>query len=195
MIYISAGHHEKAQGAKYSEGGDMFTEYQFTTEWADLIVELLSESCIRVPNGSLKSKIEFINKTANKGDLAVEIHFNSAKMWKDQNSNGVIDDDEMVHVGRGSETLYYPGSKTGKAAAESIQFAIEQILPPNRGAKEGWYQMNPAKGPDFFLAKSRCTAIIIEPEFIDNIDKIIKNKNAACHVIASTLLEIQSGYR
>jgi hypothetical protein len=74
-----------------------------------------------------------------------------------------------------------------------MQEALGHLLPPNRGAKEGWYQMNPAKGPDIFLAKSRCTAIIIEPEFIDNIQKIIINKNAACHVIASTLLEIKNG--
>lgn len=188
MIFVSAGHHEKAQGAKFND----FTEYGFTVPWADLITELLGDKAIRVPNGTLKDKVKFINSYAIKSDLAVELHFNSAKMWKDQNENGVIDDGEMVNVGRGSETLYYPSSKTGERAAFIIQSALGSLMQPNRGIKEGWYQMNRSKGADFFLAKTRCTSLIIEPEFIDNVMKIQMNKTAACSCIASSLLEVIS---
>lgn len=189
MILVSAGHHEKAQGAKYGK----FTEYQLTVAWADNIVYMLNHNiddrAIRVPNGTLKQKVQFINDYPEK-TIAVEIHFNSAQLWKDQNANGVIDDGEMVHVGRGSETLYYAGSKKGKKAAEMMQASLSQVFPPNRGAKEGWYQMNPAKGMDYFLAKTKCISLIIEPEFIDNTETIINNMDIACHSIANSLLEI-----
>lgn len=183
MIYISSGHHEKAQGAKFND----VTEYHFTTEWADLLSKLID--CVRVPNGTLSNKVAFINDSAEKGDIAIEIHFNSAKMWKDQNANGVIDDGEMVNVGRGSETLYYPGSKTGQSLAEKVQQSLSKVLPPNRGAKKGYYQMNPEKGADYFLERTKCTAIIIEPEFIDNLDKIMDNKETAYEAIAQALKE------
>ena len=189
MIFISAGHHATAQGAKYKE----FTEYQFTVLWADMIASLLGDKATRVPNGTLKEKVDFINsyETSNK-DIAIEIHFNSFKMWKDQNNNGVVDDGEMINLGRGSETLYYPSSKTGERAAFIIQSALGSLLKPNRGIKEGYYQMNKSKGADFFLAKTRCTSLIVEPEFIDNVDIILSSQDAACTVIASALLEVTS---
>jgi len=186
MILISAGHHEKAQGASF----DGVTEYDLTVKWADRIALLLGEdSCLRVPNGFLKSKIKFINK--QNADLAIEIHFNSAKLWKDWNKNGHIDAGEMVNVGRGSETLYYPGSAKGKLAAEIMQQAIGHVFKPDRGAKEGYYQMNPAKGADYFLRRTNCTSLIIEPEFIDNESAINNNFDIGCTLIAATLLEIE----
>lgn len=188
MILISAGHHEKGKGAKFEKDGVTYTEYDFAIVWADKIVEILDGQAVRVPNGTLKEKVDFINSQPNV-DIAAEIHFNSFKMWKDQNANGVIDDGEMVNAGRGSETLYYPSSKTGKEAARIVQGAVAQIMRPDRGIKEGWYQMNPSKGADFFLKLTHCTSLIIEPEFIDNIEIITRNEDATCHAIASALLE------
>ena len=187
MIFISAGHHISRQGASYNG----VTEFELAVKWVDLIVELLGGKATRVPNGTLKVKVDFINANVTPQSIAVEIHFNSAQIWKDLNANGVIDDDEMKHVGRGSETLYYPGSVTGKVAAQLIQDALGQIFKPCRGIKKGWYQMNPAKGIDYFLKRTRCTSLIIEPEFIDNLDKINNNINAGCYSIASTLLEAE----
>lgn len=194
MIYLSAGHNEARQGASF---GDV-TEFKLTTKWVDVIAGLLGDRCVRVPGGSLPSKINFINNRTESRDLAVEIHFNSAKQWKDWDKDGLIDPGEMVHVGRGSESLYYPGkvpsdrgSVKGKKAAFYIQDVLGRIFPPNRGAKPGWYQMNPAKGPDYFLARTDCVAIIIEPEFIDNLDAINSNFDIACHAIANALVEIQ----
>jgi len=86
MILISAGHHEKSQGASFAG----VTEYDLTVKWADRIALLLGDDAIRVPNGFLRNKIEFINK--QNADLAIEIHFNSAKLWRDWNKNGHIDE-------------------------------------------------------------------------------------------------------
>lgn len=185
MIHISAGHHHRKQGANFNG----VTEYSLTVKWADMIFELLgSENAVRVPNGFLRDKVDFINK--HNASLAVEIHFNSAKLWKDWNKNGHIDEGEMVNVGRGSETLYYPGSQKGLEAATLVQDALSKVYPPDRGAKPGYYQMNPKRGPDYFLAKTRCTSLIVEPEFIDNLEIIGAKFEEACYAIAKTLLEI-----
>lgn len=185
MIFLSVGHHQNAQGASF--GG--ITEYQLAQEWANEIMALIGDKVDRVPHGTLKEKVGYINDNRSGKDLAVEIHFNSAKLWRDQNANGVIDDGEMKNVGVGCETLYYPSSITGIKAAEILQHAMSQVLPPNRGVKEGWYQMNPAKGADFFLKRTRCTSLIIEPEFIDNLEVLSENKHIACTAIATALLE------
>ncbi len=62
-------------------------------------------------------------------------------------------------------------------------------MKPDRGIKEGWYQMNPAKGADFFLKRTHCTSLIIEPEFIDNLQVLSQNKYATCAAIATAMLE------
>ncbi len=191
MIFISAGHHETAKGASYTNNGHTITEYDLTVKWANLIAEYIGDKCVRVPNGTLKEKVSFINEYCNKEDVAVEVHFNSFKIWKDANQNGVIDDDELHAAGRGSETLYYPDSKTGKAAAVIVQNAMAQIFKPDRGVKEGWFRMSKARGADFFLAQTKCNkSLIIEPEFIDNIEDINNNMQGACYAIASALIDI-----
>jgi N-acetylmuramoyl-L-alanine amidase len=185
MILISAGHHPSMPGACY--GG--FCEHGEAVKWADRIVDILGDDkAMAVPVGALRGKIDFINR--QRPSIAVEIHFNSAKIWKDKDRDGEIDPDELVHIGRGCETLYYPGSNSGKDAAIAVQELIAEIFAPDRGAKEGYYQMNKAKGPDFFLAKTRCTAIIIEPEFIDNKETITGNREAGCIAIAEALLSL-----
>ena len=143
--------------------------------WADLLVGALDDA-ILVPAGVLKNKVDFINSRIMNGDIALEIHFNSA-MSKGE------------HVGRGSKTLYYPGSTTGKALAEVIQDALATIFPPDRGVKEGWYHMDPARGADFFLAKTKCPAVILEPEFVHRSDLIIDNRDGAIALIVDKLKE------
>ena len=185
MILISAGHYPQKPGACFGD----FCEHEEAAKWADLITAILTEDkAIRVPSMTLDYKVNFINM--HNPVLAVEIHFNSAKQWKDMNNNGLVDEGEMFHVGSGCETLYYPGSKKGKQAAEVIQAAISGIFTPDRGVKEGWYGMNPANGPDYFLKRTKCTSLIIEPEFIDRKSKIITNRKKACEAIAEALLKI-----
>lgn len=127
-----------------------------------------------VPSGLLRHKTDFINKYANQHDLAIEIHFNA----------------DSQHAGKGCEALYYPGSKRGKKAAKEICNTLSAWFPPNRGAKEGWYRMDKSNGVDWFLAKTVCTAVIIEPEFIHHIHHIRENMDECCAALAHTLKEI-----
>jgi len=185
MIFISGGHHPKAKGAAFGD----FNEYDEASKWIHILSEIMSESLyIIVPTGGLRSKVDFINRSITTGTgphLAIEIHFNS----------------DPSHGGKGSETLYYPKSEYGHELADRIQKQLSIIYPPNRGAKEGWFGMdrpgvvdypNDVDGdekPDYFLRKTNCPALIIEPEFIHNQDKIVEARNAGCHVIAQTLIQ------
>jgi N-acetylmuramoyl-L-alanine amidase len=171
MIYVSAGHYPAKKGATFED----FAEYDEALIWADLITAHLGADGVRVPTGVLKDKVNFINKGL--ATMAIEIHFNSAI-------------NAGQHVGQGSETLYYPGSKTGKVLAERIQTVLAKYFPPNRGAKEGWYKMNQINGPDFFLAKTACPSIIIEPEFVHRKDLIRSKRGEVCKHLAEELRSI-----
>jgi len=185
MILISAGHHPTKPGACY----DGFCEHDEALRWAVEIFTLLTPMrALLVPAGTLKEKVAFIN--ARKCDFAIEIHFNSAKQWVDENHNGVVDEGEDHHVGKGCETLYYPGSEKGKAAAQIIQTALAPLFPPSRGVKEGWYRMNPKFGPDYFLKKTKCTSLIVEPEFIHRKELITERRSEACEALAFALNKI-----
>lgn len=171
MIFISAGHHPAAPGARFGR----FIEHDEACIWAEAIVEQLGENGILVPTGVLREKVAFINERILNGDIAVEVHFNAAK-----NSSG-------ENVGKGCETLYYPGSEAGKDLAELCQGILSEFFPPDRGTKEGWYRMDPARGPDFFLAKTKCPAVIIEPEFVHRFDLIHTHRVEACKDLANAL--------
>lgn len=171
MILLSAGHHPAAKGAGYND----HYEYDEAALWASEIANLIRGRMMVdiVPTGRLPEKIEWINKQKN-ASLLCEIHFNS-------------DESKRQH---GSETLYCPGSTKGKTAAEIVQKALTGIFPPNRGAKEGYYQMDKSKGPDAILAKTNCVAMIIEPEFIYNYSVIEERRHPACAAIADALVEV-----
>lgn len=189
MIFISAGHHPGARGARYQD----LREYDEAVVWAGEVCQLLKaagEDYAYVPAGPLNEKINFINGF-DSGRLAVEIHFNDA--WIDRNQDGVVQAEE--HIGKGCETLYYPSSPAGKAAAEIMQRHLAGMFPPDRGAKPGWFRMDPRKGPDFFLASTRVTALIVEPAFISQRDTIIDNRKAGARAIADGILEIVSHAR
>lgn len=171
-IILSAGHNPKAQGAS---NGDDFTEYLICTEWVRIIQELIDPiiPCILVPTGSLNSKVKFINKQSD-AVMIVELHFNS----NNKKAKGV-------------EALYHPNSSKGKLLAEALcdGFEKRELFMPNRGAKIGYYQMNPEKPIDFLLRKTNPVACIFEPEFISHKKKIIDNKETACFAIADILIE------
>lgn len=170
MILISIGHHDKAKGASYGD----FNEYDEATIWCKFIVSMLSEEALLVPPGTLSNKVSYINKQDNVSCCA-EIHFNSAL---DQLGN---------HVGKGCETLYSPGSLPGKNLADCVQEQLSKVFQPNRGSKEGWYRMDKKYGPDFFLVKTKVPSIIIEPEFIHNVEKIKNNREEGSFAIAKGL--------
>jgi len=179
MLFLSAGHRYDRPGAQY----DGFVEHTEATIWKDLIYQYLPADiqAVLVPQGRLHEKVKFINDVGRSligPHLAIEIHFNDA----------VIADG--THIGRGSETLHYPKSERGKEFATRIQDSLSLVFGPDRGAKPGWYRMDPTQGPDYFLAKTNCVSLIIEPEFVVNHAKIIEGREPGCLVIAQTLTKL-----
>jgi len=185
MIAISAGHYPERPGACFED----FCEHGEAMQWALTIMRHMKGEGFYVPTGHLKNKVLAINN--RNIYFAVEIHFNSFKVWKDANHDGIVTDDELMNAGEGCETLYYPGSEKGAFIANELQSAIAPALFRDRGIKPGYYRMNPKNGPDFFLAKTKCPAIILEPEFIHHKERIQDNRNITCELIAETLLSIQ----
>jgi len=189
MILISGGHHTHARGATH-EGNSEFPE---TRIWAELIVHRLKAldlDAAVVCQGKLRKKVKEINNLHSEINckLAIEVHFNSLASGR----------------ARGCETLYYPGSIKGKLYAERIQETMVRFFPPDRGIKEGWYKMDRPgvvdyhgdvdgdEKIDYFLRKTPCPALIIEPEFIQYYEDIAANRKVCCRAIAETICKIFS---
>lgn len=187
MILVSAGHHPKKPGACFED----FCEFDEAARWAKLIVEAIGEEkSLLVPFGVLRDKVAFINERAS-NSIAIEIHFNSAKVWDDLNENGIVDEGEVKNVGRGALTLHYPESKKGIALAKEVQGVLSPLYGTHwGGVMPGYYRMNPKNGVDYFLVKTHCPSIIIEPEFIHHKELIQEHREIACFNIAQALLEI-----
>lgn len=181
MIFISAGHHPASPGAKFSDRatGVEYVEHDEAKIWASLIAHHLGSAAIVVPTGHLRSKVAFINERAEPRSLAIEVHFNAAVL-------------DGVNVGKGSETLYYPGSTAGEALAEAVQDVLAIHFPPSRGIREGWYRENRQNGPDFFLAHTKPPAVILEPEFIHRLGLARERREVVCKSLATALWEFAS---
>ena len=184
-IALSAGHNPNAKGASNGAG---FNEYDEAIKWLARLMELFEGGeyiqAIAVPTGSLRSKINFVNRQKDL-KLALEIHFNSCASTKV----------------KGSETLFHPGSYRGKQAANLIQRSVASLMPPNRGIKEGWYRMDRPGIKDYagdvpgdetidaFLRDTYCPAVILEPEFIQNKAVIEANRDICCEVIYDAIVD------
>lgn len=186
LIAISPGHYPEKPGACF-EG---FCEHDEAVRWVDTLHDLLGPgNAVKVPGKTLRDKVAFIKARTPGISVAVEIHFNSFKQWIDKDHDEVIDDDELFHAGRGCETLYFPDSEQGMALAAVCQEALVQFFPPDRGIKEGWYRMQKRFGPDFFLERTPCPAVILEPDFIHRRDEITAHREEACKALAKALLD------
>ncbi len=180
-IALSAGHNPNSPGACYpprDKGGTC--EYSEAVIWVTLLRHLLEEEylVVEVPTGRLTDKVKNIN--ALNVDMAIEIHFNACGGCS----------------ASGSETLHFPGSITGKDAAQNIQDELGKVFTPDRGAKAGWFRMDRPgvedypgdidgdERPDYFLRKTNCVALIIEPEFIHNHYKISELRHEGAVAIA-----------
>ena len=177
-VAISAGHYPRFKGASFNG----FNEYDEAIKWVEKLLTLFGNTAVGIKTGPLPDKIRQVNSL--RVSLALEIHFNSG-----------------VGKVRGSETLYCVGSKKGKRAASLVQNALASLMPPNRGIKEGWYKMDrpgivdypgDIEGDEYldaFLVRTNCPAIILEPEFIQNINKIEVNRDFCCEVIYEAVCE------
>lgn len=186
-VAISAGHHEKAQGADRKG----ITEFSETVPWRDQLIESIEAvaktrrlelEAIKIESGFLSTKVRHINQA--EVDLAIEIHFNAANTDKP----------------RGCEILYCPGSDAGMAAGIAMQLQLAKAMDTkSRGVKPGWYRMDRPgvidfygdedgdEMPDYFLRKTKCVALIIEPEFLFWIERIREKREAGCFVIAKAI--------
>lgn len=163
-VAISAGHNPQAQGAQFGT----LTEHAAALEWLECLkpaLEAYGMDVFVVPTGQLAAKIGAIN--AEQCTAAIEVHFNS----------------DPAHKGRGSETLYMPGSALGEHFAHCVQNQLGTVAQPDRGVKKGWYRMEVGGQTDAFLRLTHCPAVIVEPFFIHE-PGVITGKSAACDAIA-----------
>jgi len=197
IVLVSAGHHGRARGAVF-EG---FSEYPETSIWADALVTAINEmketrhhplladypAAMRIQSGLLRDKVVEVNEICKASPVfcAIEIHFNSAA---------------AANV-RGSETLYAPGSQRGRGIAQIVQRYLAKTFPPDRGIKEGWYRMDRPgiidyqgdvdgdEKIDFWLRKTQCPALIVEPEFIQNNGLITGKREEGITQLAEGVLD------
>lgn len=175
MFILSIGHHPDAKGAT---NGD-YNEFDLACQWAERIEQILGPKDIGfklAPVGRLEDKVKFINNTRHV-QFAAELHFNA-------NITGA----------QGSETLYYPGSNSGRKYANMIQNEYERrnIFQPNRGAKEGYYFNSDGTKSDeilYFLRATKVPSVIIEPEFMSNMDRINDYWYEGCDAIIQATLK------
>lgn len=182
-VAVSAGHNPSKVGACH-EG---FCEYPETEVWRDALTDALTARGIEVfvvdPTG-LTAKVASLN--AANCDMAIEVHFNAC------GGCGAS----------GAETLYYPGSAKGKVAAELVQAQLCAAMGnKDRGVKEGWYKMDRPgvvdfygdedgdEMPDYFLRKTNCTALIVEPEFVEFSERIVAKRGEACQAMADGIVD------
>ena len=199
-IYVSAGHHSTFKGARHLE----FWEHDEALLWRDEIVALLGEKgrsvaappadVVAITEDELKDqkarervemsarlyKLDQINK-AEDARLAVEVHFNS------------LDTTQTLPSEHGCLTYYYPGSQPGRRMAQRVQEVQRQFFQPDLGAHEGYVQMNKSMGVIWFLALTKCPALIIEPQFIDRREDIQAKRHDCCVALANVLMEIHDG--
>lgn len=182
-VGLSIAHYPKKVGAEFCG----FSEHYESEVWTFLVKKALEAQGVEVviaPIGGLKKKVAWLNK--QNVDVALEIHFNGSL-------NPEIN---------GCETLFYPGSKKGERLA-SIVHSCYKIFMCNRdrGVKEGWHLMdypqvvdypgdeNGDETPDYFLKKTNCPALILEPDFISQISNITEKRFIACVKIAQGIIQ------
>lgn len=176
-VFIAPGHYPEAPGA----GFEGFYEHDEALRWVDVITRSDPDErvFVRVPGLTLREKALFINKRCHtERDIAVELHFNS------------FVDEHNQHRGSGSVTLYYPGSSASEKLARACQKVLAAHFPPDRGVVAGWYRGDERRGPYYFLAKTACPAVILEPEFVHHRD-LIQSKRAE---VAQALAAALAGY-
>lgn len=178
QILLSAGHYPERPGASYRG----HTEHAEALLWQEILGNTLIEKGISttfVPIGTLVEKVQYIN-SQDRVAAAIEIHFNAA----------------VVDTAKGCETLHFPGSGKGYSLAGYIQDQLAGVFPPSRGVKEGWWRMDfPGQEDypgdiegdevvDYFLRRTYCPSVIVEPEFIHNIETIKAKRREGCEGIA-----------
>lgn len=183
MVVLSRAHYPTRPGAGYKG----VYEHELSVDWCDCVMNELTGMGILAmlaPIGTLESKVFFVNGQG--ADIAIEIHFNGS-------SNPKV---------AGVETLYCPGSKKGKEFAGVIHKHYAPIMDcRDRGIKPGWYKMDKPgvidypgdidgdENKDYFLVETNCPTLILEPDFMSQLDNIYDKQDDACRAIALGVAE------
>ena len=178
LVGLSVAHFPGKAGADFCG----FNEHNESKVWVLLVQRALKNMGIQVvtaPVGGLRDKVAWIN--AHNCAVAMELHFNGSV-------NPTV---------AGCETLYCPGSANGQALANTVHSMYQTTMGNrDRGIKEGWYRMDRPmivdyagdvdgdENPDYFLAKTNCPALILEPDFIAQVNNITTKRFDACTKIA-----------
>ena len=189
-LIISAGHNPQKSGASWQG----IREHDQAMKWVNEIADYLTlkqVKVIQVATGSLREKVEHVNQWVNidKNSIAVELHFNAAG---------------TTYV-QGNETLYYPNSVAGKQLATTFNTKFmelaQQWVIKDRGVKEGWYRMDRPgvidfygdedgdEMPDYWLRKTKCPSLILEPCFMCQLTDIGESWKQVAHAVAEALLD------
>lgn len=106
---------------------------------------------------TLKRKVKLVNKA--RPNIAIEVHLNSSNSEK----------------ARGALCMYYPQKRSRDLARFILQGIKDATLAPilgsslpTRGAYIGHYRLDPSKAILYFLRKTKCPAVVVEPLFISN---------------------------
>ena len=194
ILALTPGHYPESPGACFPIDDRNWCEHEEAIRWCGLIKKYAELTGVEVrigPGTWLGDKVRWINALDPQPALACEVHFNS----------------DVSKRQKGSETLYCPRSIKGGLAARIVQTYMASLLQPNRGAKEGWYRMDrpghvdypgDVEGDekvDYYLIKTNCPALIIEPEFIYNRSIIEAVRESACEMIAQGLVAAMEAIR
>lgn len=186
-VAISAGHYPEKQGAVW----DGISEFDEAQIWQREICESLRQWAIakavdvvvhETQWGGLRQKVAEINSQSC--DLAIEIHFNAGGTARTS----------------GAEILIYPNSAGGMSIARRMMKPLAEAMETkSRGIKEGWYRMDRPHVIDFegdvmgdevidyFLRETNCPALILEPEFMQQIENIRRLREAGIEAIVNAI--------
>ena len=152
-IALSAGHYPAAPGARYNG----IIEHYYCMDVLDICFNMYERDAdlyqhyelFRVPTGTLREKVKVVNDASC--DAAIELHLNAVS---DPSAGGTL-------------TLY-SGTEGSLRLAEAIHGKLLQLGLRNRGIVIGYYRLDPKRPLDYFLRKTVCPAVILEPAFCSN---------------------------
>ena len=155
MIFISAGHgrgkdRTRDPGAVFKDGETEIWEHIKAFELASLVYTTLyklRKDVIFVHTGDLTSKCLFINSIASRDDVALEIHFNSLESKKEISM---------------SEILIF--DMRNKSRVDSLGDLLISAGIPMVRVRE--------RKDLAFLRETKCFSIVLEVDFIWNMNKL-----------------------
>lgn len=154
-LYISAGHYGATSGAVVGSLTEAELNYKF--------LEAINFGT-KVPKGTLRSKIDWVNARATKDDIAIEIHCNYAS---NVNKHGIEvyfrDEDDKKLAIQLDEAMYKQFGKTlGGFQIDLHPLGCDQLLGSVHHDSESYVQ---SLG---WCRELKCPAVILEVEYMTN---------------------------